>query len=415
MHNTPRYMSALLSALRFREPGPERVRALNQAEWEQLLAFSDRAHLTLIFGKACWGYLPSEVRERIAQNLVDQAFRLERLQENYSEIAEALARSSAEHLVLKGFSHWPDFAPDIHLRMQSDLDLYCPGGSLFRARDALLQIGYQFDASPENSTSDHLPPLVRNGPWKWRGNAFDPEMPPGVELHYRLWNVSHTRLGPVSFGQFWDRRVERRVGSICFAALHPVDAFGYSALHALSHLLSGGLLPSHIYEVGYFLHKNARNEALWKAWLDWHDSPVRVLAAIPSLLAAEWFACDLPLAVEEEICRLPETVHRWFKNFSNSPLGGLFEPNKDALWLQLSLISSPRDRCSVLARRLLPLKLPPLSSRWVQKVMGKTKSSPRESPIQTAVTYLNWFVQRSAYHLRMFPLTLWRGLKLWST
>ncbi|MDE3110602.1 MAG: nucleotidyltransferase family protein, partial [Acidobacteriota bacterium] len=216
MPNTPQYVSALLSTLHFREPRPEGVRTLDRAEWEQLLIFSDRGHLTLIFSRRCWQYLPTKVQERIARNLVDHAVRLENLRENYRQIAEALARSNAEHLVLKGFSQWPDFVPDIQLRMQSDLDLYCPGSSLFRARDALLQMGYAFDATPEIDESDHLPGLVRAGQWRWKGNAFDPEMLPRVELHYRLWNEPHTCLGPISFGQFWERRVRRRVGSISF-------------------------------------------------------------------------------------------------------------------------------------------------------------------------------------------------------
>jgi hypothetical protein len=400
--------------MQFHDPSPELLRGLVDTEWDQLLAFSDRAHLTLIFGKGCWDYLPHRVRERIGHNYADNGARLERLQETYREIACALARARAQHLVLKGFSQWPDFVGDIRQRMQSDLDLYCPEGLHFRARDALRQMGYEDVASPENNVGDHIPPLLRRTGWQWSGNAFDPEMPPSIELHYRLWNASSTRIGPFDFGGFSSRRIEREIGSVRFTALHPVDRFTYSALHALRHLLLGGLLPSHIYELAFFLHHNRHNEPLWKGWLSWHEDALRSVAAVPCLLAAQWFGCQLPGIVDEEIRHLPETVPRWFRAFAYSPLAALFHRNKDALWLHLALIDSAREKCFILSRQLFPLWVPPLRSRWVQERVGKS-STEQQKRIQAFFTYLYWFISRSLAHLRVVPLTLWNGLRLWSS
>lgn len=405
--------AALFSALRFRDRRPESLRALGEAEWRRLLAFSDRAHLTLILGHVCPDQLPGWVRERIGRNLEDNTERLVRIQAAYLEIAEALLRAGAEHLVLKGFSRWPHFVAEPRLRQQSDIDLYCPPTSLLPARDALFAIGYEPGRAPDHDRADHLPALVRLKGWQWRGNAFDPEMPPAIELHHRFWSRSRVRLGPVNLEPFWSRRSERLIAGVCFPALHPVDSFGYSALHALRDLLYGGLMPSHIYELSFFLHQNAGNDSLWRTWLDWHDEELRSLAAVPALLAARWFAPLLPDAVAAEIDRLPGVVQRWFQKFSNSPLEGMFRENKDALWLHLGLLESARDRFSILLPRLFPLWMPGLNSRWVQEENGAGDN--RHRPVRRCATYLNWFVIRTIRHLRMSLLALWQGLRLWAS
>jgi hypothetical protein len=174
------------------------------------------------------------------------------------------------------------------------------------------------------------------------------------------------------------------------------------------------LLPSHIYELGFFLEQNHQNGTLWKSWLSWHEDPLRHVAAVPSLLAAQWFGCKLPDALEEEIRRFPAGISRWFGALADAPLAGLFEVNKDAIWLHLALISSARDKYSLLARQLFPFWLPPLGSRWVQQGMGKSICE-RQSTMQNFITYVRWFVNRSFRHLRLLPPTLWRGLRMWSS
>jgi hypothetical protein len=411
MTERARHVAALFSALQFRDSRPEALRELDDSAWNRLLTYSDRAHLTLILGRISRDHLPGWVRDRIDRNLSDNTERVERIQRAYAEIAPVLQTAGAEHLVLKGFSQWPNFIPDLRLRMQSDIDLYCPGESLFRARDALLRIGYQRGRSPEHHLTDHLPVLVRRNGWKWRGNSFDPEMPPSVELHHKFWGASYTRFGPGDLAPFWDRRTRRLMGPIRFPALDTVDSFCYAALHALRHLLYGALLPSHIYELGFFLENNARNDALWEAWLDLHEDSLRSMAAIPALLAVRWFGCRLSGAVEAQIDRLPDVVHQWFGKFADSPLAGLFRHNKDALWLHLQLLGSAREKRSVLVRRLFPLWVPSLNSRWIQE---KEDGGPprRRWPMRNYFIYLTWFISRTLRHLRMIPLTLWHGLRL---
>lgn len=407
----PRHVAALVAALQFRDPRPESLRTLDDAEWRQLLAYSDVARLTLILGRSCHKRLPEWVRSRIARNLADNTERLARTLRAYQEVAEALRGAGAEHLVLKGFAQWPHFVSDLRLRPQADLDLYCPADSLAIGQKAVLSIGYK--EGPSTGVSDHLPFLIRPVQRRWRGNAFDPDITPAVEIHHQFWGRSYTRFGPKHFEAFWERRKGCSVGGIQFDALDPIDAFAYSALHALRHLLYGDLAPASIHELGFFLHENADDEHLWNVWRERHDEQLRLLTAIPSLLAVHWFGCRLPAAVEDEISRLPDIVPRWIRRFGDSALVDPFRFNKNALWLQLGLIESKRDRFSVLRRRLFPFWLPPLNSRWVQE-SDESAGTGERGRISKCAVYFNWFAARTIRHLGLLPSTLWYGLRLWS-
>ncbi|MGH9733456.1 MAG: nucleotidyltransferase family protein [Candidatus Acidiferrales bacterium] len=410
----PRHISALISALHFEDPRPESLRALSDSEWRQLLAYSDVARLTLILGHACREYLPGWVQRRIAQNLADNAERVVRARVAYQEIADALHDAHAEHLVLKGFSQYPHFISDVSLRPQSDFDLYCPPGLTLRAQHALERIGYRTGRFPECHIADHIPLLIRSRDRHSNGNAFDPEIDNAIDLHFRFWGRSNARFGPGSLDAFWDRRTKRIIKGQEFYALDPLDALAFSSLHALRHLLYGGLVPLNIYEVAYFLHHTANNDSLWRNWLAQHDSDLRPLIAIPSFLAAQWFGCNVPSAVQQEIQSLPALVHRWCSEFGESTLARLFEMNKDAVWLHLGLIDSWPDKVSLLVRRLFPFWLPPFNSRWVQEKDEGGSVEPRNFFVKGGA-YFSWFTTRVIRHVGVLPSALWHGLRLWSS
>lgn len=410
----PRHISTLISALHFVDPQPEVLRTLTDKEWRKLLAYADIARLTLIFGHICQEYLPEWVQRRTAQNLADNTERVVRTRVAYQEIAKALEDARAEHLVLKGFAQYPHFVSDVRLRPQSDFDLYCPADSILLAQHALEQIGYCVGRVPECHIADHTPMLSRARGQGWRGNAFDPDIGNAIDLHYRFWGRSNARFGPASLYAFWDRRTKRIIKGLEFYSLDPLDALAFSSLHALRHLLYGGLVPLNVYEVGYFLHHTANNDLLWKNWLSQHDDQLRPLIAIPSFLAAQWFGCRIPEAVKEQIQSLPAVVHRWYANFGESALVNLFEFNKDALWLHLGLVDSWRDKASLFLRRLFPLWLPPFNSRWVQEGDEEVRVERRNLLVKCGA-YFNWFAARVIRHIGVLPSALWHGLRLWSS
>src|SRR5690242_5641738 len=121
---------AILDALRFDKP-PSPLPELSAAD----LAFADQQHLTPLLSRL---EVAGANRQYVTGAAARNAVRMERFRAAYDEMADKF-----EHVVLKGFTHAPDFVDDIRLRAQYDLDLYVPSSGHDQARDALLALGYE--------------------------------------------------------------------------------------------------------------------------------------------------------------------------------------------------------------------------------------------------------------------------------
>jgi hypothetical protein len=351
-------MAAAMAALRFDEPSTAALQRLSDAEWIECLEFCDQARLTLLLGEHAPDALPEAVRERIDRNGQSNEVRLRRLETDYLQIASQLSGAALEHVLLKGFAQEPDFSAKRGLRPQYDLDLLLRRTNVVRASDIIADLGYRQAAGQRTSNVDHLPAMVRPTGWRWVGNYFDAEIPTMVELHFRLWDEETERLAAPGLNEFWDRRTERDLADATIPVFERVDQLGYGALHVLRHLLRGDVKPFHVYELGFFLQQRRDDWAFWNGWRRIHEPELRALECVPLLLARRWFGCELPAAVKEDVAELPPEVERWLERFAVSPLTAGVRPNKDELWLHLSLGRRMGDKARILARRLVPLKMP---------------------------------------------------------
>jgi hypothetical protein len=320
------------------------------------LAFSDKWQLTLSLRRVAGDLLPVWVRDRMDENAADNRERHARLEQLYRRLAGAL--SGIECLALKGLTHCPDFGSRPEERTQCDVDLYVPGDSVYAARDALLELGYESMEEMEAFPTDHLPTLILKSGWEWRGNHFDPDIPLGIELHFQFWNDRLERLPVPDAGAFWKRRESRTIAGTTFSVLSPPDALAYASLHLLRHVLRGATRPFHVYEVARFLHLRAGDSDFWKRWRTLHSPELRRLEAVMFRLAQVWFGGASNAVVDDEIAALPSATRAWFEQFALSPAAALFHSNKDELWLHLSLLETRRDAWKVVRRRLLPERLP---------------------------------------------------------
>jgi hypothetical protein len=413
MRRNSALLAALLPLLQFRSPRPEALQALHESDWPELLEFCDLAHLTLPLWRNCRDaeVLPDWVRARMERNGADNARRFDNIKRAYSELAKTLEDVQVEYLVIKGFAQYPGYVEDPRLRMQSDIDIYTPSGSILRAQDALLSLGYQPLRGLEKLPKDHLPALIRKTGWEWRGNAFDPEMPPSVELHHCLWNEANARFAPKGLEDFWPRRMLRHLEDFSFPALDPVDNFGFSALHALRDLLSGDWVLHRIYEMARFLHTNAANKNFWLRWREVHNDSLRSSEAISFRLAKDWFACDLSEEVEAEVRNLPPPVQQWLDLFSRSPLEGMFRSNKVGVWLHIALLESSQDKRAVLSNALVPRRMPSVGAPGQDTTrQGRRK---RFWPSHRYAKYLFYIASRVAYHVKTLVPTLCHGVRWW--
>ncbi len=405
----PGEVAALLDALQLEGSNTEGLLGLDDAGWQRLLDFCDLAHLALVLSQVDAAGFPNWVAERLARNAADNARRFERVKAAYVEAAAALARAGTSHVVLKGFAQAPDYVADPRLRMQSDIDIYLPPQYLEKAQSALMSIGYG-EADGTDIHADHAPGLSRPGNWKWRGNPYDPEMPPGIELHHCFWNARVSLIEIPEVESFWQRRVVRRMGPVQFSVLHPVDQLGYLALHIVRGVLTGDWVVHHVFELATFLHHRTRDVEFWNQWHETHSMSLRRMEAVAFSLARSWFSCALPEVVRVEIARLPSGQQRWLRRFGGSPLEVMFRHNKDGRLLQLLLTRSNASRQSVLRKVMIPARVPRLDSELVRIRYRRVLKSASRNKLAPYARYVTRTALANAAANVSF---LFHGLSLW--
>jgi len=402
----PRGVAAVLAALRLSNPAPEFLRRLSDADWKSTLDFADRAGLTLLLGAQCREFLPAWVAGRIEGNIAGNIERIGRLRASLIEIAAAFDARGIEFLLLKGFSHEHDYAPDPYLRVGYDLDLFTPRPSLERAYQALAELSYVPMEGSIGLLADHSPPLIRKNGWEFHGDFFDPAIPGVVDLHYRFWDPATERFDAPDVGRFWDRRIAQDG----IPVLDGADRLAYASLHLLRHLFRPPVRVLHVYEIAFFLENKQTDDVFWRRWLDLHPEPLRRLQAIAFRLAESWFGCRIAPAAAQEMERLPEVVQQWFDAYASAPVEAVFRPNKHELWLHMALLESSRDRRQVFLRRVFPGGMPAgAEGQFVPD--GQFTLRKR---LRRAVRYTGYATSRFFHHARAIPPVIAHGL-LWKS
>jgi Uncharacterised nucleotidyltransferase len=405
----PAYAWAAIDSLKLSNDKGQALPELSETEWSSLLQFSDRAQLTLPLAQLHGDGAPAWVKRRFQKNLAQNAHRWEKIKATFNEYASALSLANIPYVLLKGFSHCPDLIADPRLRAQYDLDLLFLPQDIRRAYDVATSLGFEALAGFDQYPTDHWPTMIRKTGWEWTGNYFDPEIPVSLELHFRFWDERIERFAPDGLEQFWERRQSRSVEGVNFTALHSADIIGYASLHALRHMLRGALRPAHVYELALFLDRKFDDDTFWKEWEEMHTPSLRRLETVVFGLASIWFDCRLPLCIQDSFQRLPLPIRRWLAMYNESPLTGLFYPNKDDIWLHWSLVNSSRSRLAIAARRLLPRTLPG-SVKGLHAPKGSLSWNRRASQYWA---YLRFLMQRANYHMGAIAPTIWSAFRWW--
>ena len=391
------------------EPHPGPLKAASDGEWREALEFCDRSQLTLELGRVVRDAMPGWVRERIDADAARNLLRLRIIEDLYRDVGGRLSAAAIDFVALKGLTQCPDFGSEPESRVQYDIDLYAPPALVYSAREVLLALGFESIEGMEGFPTDHLPAMIRKTGWQWRGDYFDPEIPLAVELHFQYWNPEVERLAAPGVDEFWERRTTRTVAGVTLPVLCPPDALGYAALHLLRHLLRGNVRPFHVLELARFLALRAGDDEFWARWRDLHAPELRRLESVAFRLAMEWFGGYVPEAVAEEWESLPPSTTRWFEEYALSPAAVEFSPNKDELWLHMSLLSSRRDYWPVARRRLLPARLPgPVDAVYVPDAEMSWRIR-----IRKRVRYAVYCAGRIRHHLLTLPRTGAAGSRLW--
>jgi predicted MFS family arabinose efflux permease len=378
----------VLAALHLTDPQTEALRQLSESDWRAALEFSDRARLTLVLREMARDAMPRWVRDRVDENAANWLIRRQSIEDLYRRIHGLLTCHGLEFVALKGVTH-----TEVAGRVQYDVDLYLPRETVTKAQEALVAAGWVSAKGMEGFPTDHLPALIRPIDWQWRGDFFDPDLPIAIELHFRFWNDETERLRAPGVDEFWTRRETSRIAGIDLSVLSPPDLLGYAALHLLKHLVRGSVNAFHVYEIARMLQARAEDEAFRTELRADHTEELRRLEAVVFRLAKEWFGCP---AVEADL--LPAAADAWFEEFALSPATQEFAPNKDHLWLHITLLESRTDAWRVARRRLVPGNLPPRSGT------GRGGLWPG---------YIAYTARRFRHHAIALPHTGLSGLRFW--
>jgi hypothetical protein len=398
----PAFARAALELLSFSPRQDGAAAELPACDWQSMLQFCDRTQLTLPVGLRGRTRLPRSVLDRTARNLAQNANRWESIKQDHRRLSAAFESAGLEFLVLKGFSHCPLFIENPRSRVQYDLDLLLPHEHLRKAYEVTRELGYEPLRGFEEFPLDHLPAMVKKTGWEWKGDYFDVELPLSIELHFRLWDEETEGFKIPGLELFWDRRQLRSLEGLRFTALDPLDTIGYATLHLIRHLFRGDVRLFHVYELASLLHYKASDTSLWEAWRGRHHESLQRVTLISFALAHRWFGCALPAAVSEAMRELPAEVRRWLQIHSDSPLTGLFYPNKDELWLHWNLISSPRRRMAMMGRRLIPDR----PAGPVDPVHLTKEQLTWRVRWRARWRYVFFLAQRIVHHLRTLPATI---------
>lgn len=374
----PAPFAAAMQALQLRRADATLLRRLNDEDWRQLLPMSDRARLTLPLAQQSHSGLPCWVHDRLSSNLADTARNWECVKTAYREAAATLDAEGVEYLVLKGFAQAPDFVPRPELRRQSDIDFYVPPEQISSAVVCLQEIGYApHHAEEVYQHADHVPTLLRFGTWKWRGNWYDPDTPPAIEVHFCLWNEAVTSISLPEVDEFWKRRKVRACESLIFPALHPVDHLAYFATHILRDIFNEESRANQVRELGTFLDRRARDDAFWDDWTAMHSPRSRSMQATAFSLAVAWFSCNVSETVKAEIESLPAKVGAWIKRCGCTPLEAQFRRTREGRLLQLLLAETPEARKKILWKALVPDRLPGPAKVASRETHASLRNAPR--------------------------------------
>jgi putative nucleotidyltransferase-like protein len=384
--------------------------------WRCGLGFADTAGLSLhlrerLMQRNDFGRLPKSIQIELELRHSDNVQRTHVMEQEFVELNRRLQDADIRYLNLKGFLLAPDFVERLEWRVQYDYDFLVKKEDLQRTYSLFLQSGYSSLHSSRELAADHLPTLIQQTGWQWKGNYYDPAIPRGIELHFQLWDSEFELLPIQTLDKVWERSCSQPFGSIAVPTLCREDTLLYVTLHACRHLLRNDLRLSHLYEVAFFLQRTSDQERFWEdviARIKQCTNTTKMVATTFEL-ARTVFRPDLSLPVQHFVKRhLPAPGASWVRAYGRAGAIHCYRNNRNGLLLHFGLLENNARRWTLLRQRLIPRHLP-LPTYGVQ--------TPREAQdlkfrLAKAAGYAGLLWQRGLFQLRslselFFQLPVW--------
>jgi hypothetical protein len=393
-------------------------------DWERTMGWIDRAGLTLYLLQQlrdCGAseVLPAQVLARFEQNLADNSRRVDHLLYETGCINEKLDQAGVQYVVIKGFSLWPEFCSNPHLRTQCDLDYLVARQSLRTAQSVLLELGYEARRSAAAQEFAFERPL-RRVPSQF-DSPYNVETTPMVELHAGIWEevTHHVPFEEPAF--VLNSPKSKEWGGLRFPVLSDEDTLLLQVLHAFQHVLSYWAKLSWFFEIGRFMEKRSQDSSFWKQFGQRLEGAPQLaeFSTIALELSANVFSAPMPEVAQHWRQFLRPSARLWLDNYGHSWALGerpphkskVFPDSKLSLFISGEYIPDRRARRDSLRHGLMPWKIP---GKQPSTFLAPVKNRPW-TRVQARWLDIAFTIQRLSFHagagLRyLWELPHWRDL-----
>jgi hypothetical protein len=390
---------AVLGAFR---PGPdfsglEVLPAPNSKEGCRLLAWLDKSGLALSFLKRlqtcdATKLISSEWRQALDQRLASNTERYRDMLQEFQRLNEAFRAHNVRVACLKGFSLFPDFCEDPHLRHQTDFDFLVDPPSVEAAAEVLRSCGYttprvsKFEESYFTTPLRHIP--------KQKDNLYSVQRQRQVDLHTSIWEPSPWVALGVPTGCLKKARPMALRG-IEFQGLSLEDRFLVQVLHVFRHTLRSWIRLSWLLEIGRCMEVHEENQEFWQKVIEraGEERLTRQVFALVLGMAERLFRIAIPPQMrfwtKETVT---PSMRAWLDYFSVSWSISDWPGSLKNLFLAGDFIPDPRHRSEYIRSRLFPQKQ--------QTTIGARATGEENMTFHWASARLQYLAHRSAVHLR---------------
>lgn len=297
----------------------EKLRNTRQQDWEKLFLWLDDTGLTFYFlqklkSTNSAGSVQPNALSRFQQDFAANQQRSDYLWHRFSFLNRAFQDAGVGYVVLKGFSHVPQFCSNAFFRHQGDLDYLVDEQSLPVAQRLLEETGYRI--KPPISDQEFVYILPDVGEPK-RGQGYAPQFH-AIELHLDIWDSDLNRLPMMEQMFSVERASIHQVNGLSFPALNEEDAFLLQVLHTCRHLFTYWIRMSCLYEIGYFFTRTASDISLWNRVQErvGDNLALRELTVVVSEMVAQLFATAVPDVVRAWGKEVRPPIRVWIDNYA---------------------------------------------------------------------------------------------------
>ena len=377
---------AVVEFLGFSHEGCAKVDALRGftlPEWNNCLRWLHDAGIALYFLHRLKSTSNSAIVPKSVVHSLEHCFQANRrrtsyLADRFRAINQQFEETGVRYAVVKGFSLVPQFCPEMELRLLSDLDYLVDPESLPAAREVIERAGYLF----RSSTPTHFAFINRQTTKRPEPHEqYDAGTPHAVELHLSLWETE-TYGSSLAEPKFLTGEVENQTWQGClFPALAEEDVFLLQCIHAFGHILTYWIRMSWLYEISYFLNRQATDEVFWVRVKNrvGSDPVLREVIALVVALATQFFSAPVPPLIADWIGEIRPAVRVWIEHyartwaFGKNHHGGefvFFPTAKLVLFLHQQYTP---DKDPIFPKRLVPLG-------GFSRLLSKRDSVPQTVP-----------------------------------